>query len=608
MTDKNIASMAANWGAEFEAALGAGSRTALASLFQDVPYFRDNGALTWDYRQFHGQDAVYRVLLSVSEKLKPRNLYLSAKWPQPLWTKNITGDVIEAFFDFETEHGRCVLVLHAVESAEARSGLKAQAIFTRLEAIKGTEAPTGHPRGRGYIPSFPGQTWKQNRDEARAYRTGDPDVIVVGAGQSGLTTAAFLRRLGVDVLNVDRYEKVGDSWGRRYEALALHNPVEMNGFPFLPFPPHYPEYLSKDLMAEWLDIFARYMDLNVWTSTEFGGARFDSTNGRWAVTLKTADGETRELRPRHVVLATGGIGGKPAIPDLPGLKDFAGPVMHSSQYLDSKNFKVKKAIVVGVATSAHDIARDLHEGGVEVTMLQRGGVVINNVETANLAYSAYFDTSIPTELVDLRYGLTLVNPLRERGSQAYHQMAKDLDKDILGRLAAAGMVLSDGVRGQGWFDLFFRTGGGYYLNTGTSELIADGKIKVCQFDRVAKFVPEGVLLHDGTVLEAELVVLATGYESRISEVADMFGADVAARVGEVARLDPEGEWASMWSQSGQPGLWFNGGGINQMRPGSERLALLIKADLDGYITPDFRRPGKNSSEKAGFEREVAHAG
>ena len=121
-----------------------------------------------------------------------------------------------------------------------------------------------------------------------------------------------------------------------------------------------------------------------------------------------------------------------------------------------------------------------------------------------------------------------------------------------------------------------------------------------RFDRVVSFVENGVKLDDGSVLQTDMIVLATGYQSRKAEVADVFGQDVADNVGEIARLDREGEWSSMWSQSGQRGLWFNGGGINQMRPGSQRLALLIKADLDGLIPDSFRRPPKQSGRSAAY--------
>lgn len=585
MSEERIRALATNWVSSFEDAIYTGDEAKLASLLCDPAYFRDNGALTWDYRQFSGKQAVISKLIDYGREVQARNFRVSETWPSPQIVANSPDGMIEAFYDFETQHASCVLLINAIP---VDSVMKARAIFTRIEDLTGSSRPVPHPRGRGYTPNYAGETWKQNRDAARSYADSEPEVLVVGAGQAGVVTSAYLRRLGVDVLNIDRHGKVGDSWNTRYAALALHNPIEMNGFPFLPFPKHYPEYMSKDAVGEWLDLYARYMDLNVWTGTEFVSASYDDAHQCWEAVVKRSDGESRKLRPRHIVLATGGIGGKPTVPDLPGLGTFSGKVMHSSQYTKSADYEARNAIIVGVATSAHDIAADLYKGGTSVTMLQRSPVVVNNVDTANLAYAGYLDPEIPAELTDLRYGIGLINSLREAASQNYHAMAKGIDSELLDRLTAAGLRLGDGVNGQGWLDLFLRTGGGYYLNTGTSELIADRKIKVEQFDRVDKFVSDGVRMTDGSVINADIVVLATGYDSRKAEVVDAFGADVAERVGEIARLDSEGEWANMWGQTAQRGLWFNGGGINQMRPGSHRLALLIKADLDGLI-PDNRR-------------------
>ncbi|WP_242128759.1 NAD(P)/FAD-dependent oxidoreductase [Sphingobium sp. Sx8-8] len=603
MSDEKILLAAAEWMSVFESAIEAKDATRLAALFSDPAYLRDNGALTWDFRQYHGRDAVVDTLLALSDDMRPRNCRLAADWPAPHVLGEGDAAFVEAFFDFETRSGKGVLLLNAVQ--DEGECLKARAVFTRLEDLKTIERPAPHPRGRGFTPNFAGETWKQHIDAARQYQDRDPDVVVIGAGQAGLVTAAYLRRFGVSVLNIDRYDNVGDSWNKRYDSLYLHNPVEMNEFPFLPFPPHYPQYLPKDLIGEWLDLYARYMDLNVWTGTEFLGGRYDDETGRWTARVRPHGGEERQLHPRHIVLATGGIGGKPSIPKLPGLDSFTGKVMHSSEYTKSEDYSARNAIIVGVATSAHDIARNLHEGGVSVTMLQRGAVVVNHVDTANLAYAAYLDPEIPTRLVDIRYGIGLINPLREKASQTYHKMAKEMDAPLLNRLAAQGLELGDGVNGQGWLDLFLRTGGGYYLNTGTSELIADGKIKIEQFDRLDTFVANGARLTDGSVIEADIVILATGYQSRKSELADAFGEQVAEHVGEIARLDEEGEWANVWSQTGQRGLWFNGGGINQMRPGSERLALLIKADLDGLIPDALRRKPRTARPVETRESEGA---
>lgn len=588
------------WLREFESALEAKDSEALAALFVEESYLRDNGALTWDYRQFHGRPAVIDTLLSLAGEVKPRNLRISESWPAPSLIGEGDDLLVEAFFDFDTVGGVAIGVINGIPDEDSPCGFAARALYTRLESLHDVDDPERHPGGEGYEPRHPGETWGEHRERERQYVEGEPEVLVVGAGQAGLTAAAFLQYLGVRTLVIDKHERVGDNWRTRYEALSLHSPVEMNVFPFLPFPRHYPEWLGKDTMGEWLEIYARYLDLNVWSSTEFRGATYEEDGGRWSATVSREDGGERILHPLHIVHATGGIGGKPAVPELPGLASFSGKVMHSSEYTRADDYDARHAIVVGVGTSAHDIAHDLHNHGINVTMVQRSPVVVNRVETANLPFTDYSDPNISAELVDIRYGIGLINPLREAGSRAFHKMAKQLDADLLAELEAAGMRLSDGVNGQGWLDLFLRNGGGYYLDKGASSVIAAGGIKILQFERIVEFVNTGARLDDRTILEADLVVLATGYQNRQTEVTEQFGTDVAERVGKIARLDDEGEWSTMWGQSGQRGLWFDGGGINQIRPGSRVLALLVKADIDGRIPESFRRPPRNSGAQPQF--------
>ena len=61
----------------------------------------------------------------------------------------------------------------------------------------------------------------------------------------------------------------------------------------------------------------------------------------------------RVMHPRHIVLATG-VSGIPNIPDLPGLNNFAGKVVHSSGYVDGENWKGKRALVIGTGNSGHE--------------------------------------------------------------------------------------------------------------------------------------------------------------------------------------------------------------------------------------------------------------
>src|SRR6185312_17453699 len=107
--------------------------------------------------------------------------------------------------------------------------------------------------------------------------------------------------------------------------------------------------------AGWLESYAESMELNVWTGTELVGAAFDQTTHRWALRLRRADGSEREITTPHVVLATGSVSGVPRIPALPGLEDFSGEVVHSSDFADGGAHRGRHAIVVGTGNSGHDV-------------------------------------------------------------------------------------------------------------------------------------------------------------------------------------------------------------------------------------------------------------
>jgi cation diffusion facilitator CzcD-associated flavoprotein CzcO len=107
--------------------------------------------------------------------------------------------------------------------------------------------------------------------------------------------------------------------------------VHVNHLPYMRFPPTWPAYIPKDKIAGWFESYVQSMELNYWTATELVGGSYDDQAKRWSVVLRHADGSKREMRPRHVVLATG-ASGIPNIPDIPTLRNFSGPILHSSQY------------------------------------------------------------------------------------------------------------------------------------------------------------------------------------------------------------------------------------------------------------------------------------
>lgn len=130
--------------------------------------------------------------------------------------------------------------------------------------------------------------------------------------------------------------------------------------------------------------------------------------------------------------------------------------------------------------------------------------------------------------------------------------------------------------------------GGYYLNVGASDVIIDGGIKILQFDDFDGFVAEGVRLKDGTIVELDEIILATGYQNLSADVESLFGPEVAQKVGRIGGIGEDGEPRNMVQPTGQQHLWFIFGGIADARKATPWLALQIKANLMG-VAPSFVR-------------------
>ena len=487
--------------------------------------------------------------------------------------------MIEAIFKFETATGRGHGVLRLLASNPAQAWV----LLTTLDQLKGHEEKIGdrRPSGDAYSRNFGGDNWLDQRNKERAFADRDPTVLVIGAGQNGLAVAARLKQLEIDTLVVDKYPRIGDNWRVRYHSLALHNQIHVNHLPYMPFPPNWPKYIPKDMLGNWLEMYAEAMELNCWTATEFVKGDFDELKKCWTVTLRRADGSEKIMRPRHIILANG-TSGIARIPELPGLKDFAGDMFHSHGFKNGAPWRGKKALVLGTGNSGHDIAQDLYSNQVETTIIQRGSTTVVSIDpSAKLNYALY-EEGPPLEDCDLIATATTY-PLLIRAYQATVKRMVELDRDLIAALKARGFKYDLGEDETGHQMKYRRRGGGYYLDAGCSQLIIDQKIGLLQFDNIERFVPEGVLLKDGTLQQADLLVLATGYYSQQELVRRLMGDKIADRVGQVWGIGQDGELANMWKRTPQDGLWFMGGALAQGRIYSLYVALQIKALELGLI-------------------------
>jgi cation diffusion facilitator CzcD-associated flavoprotein CzcO len=578
----DIAIAADNWLAQFESALAKPGGGLLKTLFHPDSHWRDVLALSWDIQTVSGADAILTELNAHAGRARPAGFAVDPDRAAPRMVKRAGTPSIEAMFKFETALGRGSGVVRLVHDAHDGNALKAWTLLTALDELKGFEEQLGtaRPRGEAYSRDFRGPNWLDLRKSANEYADHDPVVLVVGGGQAGLSIAARCKQLQLDTLIVDREARIGDNWRNRYHALTLHNQVQVNHLPYMPFPPNWPTYIPKDKLANWFEAYVDAMELNYWTSTEFAGGAYDESEGRWSVTLRRTDGATRTMHPKHVVLATG-VSGIPNLPDIPGLKGFAGTVLHSSRYDDGENWKGKRAIVIGTGNSGHDIAQDLYSSGADVTLVQRSPTLITNIEpSAQLAYEAYNEGTLDdNDLIATSMPLSVA----KRSHQGITDRSKELDKDLLDGLRGKGFKLDYGENGTGWQFKYLTRGGGYYFNVGCSDLVISGEIRLAQFSDIDGFVAEGARMRNGETIAADLIVLATGYKGQQHLVRKLFGDDVADRVGPIWDFGANQELRNMYTRTAQPGLWFIAGSLAQSRINSKYLALQIKAVEVGLL-------------------------
>ncbi|MGW8813052.1 flavin-containing monooxygenase [Gordonia terrae] len=559
-------------------------------LFVEDGYWKDILAFTGQYRTLKRRSDIQRAFDESAPQVLPRGFRTSAGRAQPRLVRRSGRSVIEAYFDFDTSVGRATGFVRLLHDEAAPFEPKIWILLTTLQELRGYEEKTGanRPTGTQYSHNFAGDNWLDERRTEARFEDREPEAVIIGGGHSGLILAARLKQMGVDVLVVEKHERIGDNWRERYHSLTLHNEVWANSMPYMPFPDTWPTFMPKDKLANWLESYADALELNVWTSTEVLSSDFDEQDARWTVTLRGRDGTHRVLHTPHLVVATGGSSGVPKMPAIAGLEDFDGEVMHSAAFTSGVPYVGRRAIVFGTGNSGHDVAQDLYaNGAAEVTMVQRNPTcVVSLVPSGTMVYSLYSEGPSNDD-IDLITAAIPYPVLRE----TYQWLTKKtcaLDQDLIDSLNKVGFETDYGEDGTGFHMMYLRKGGGYYINVGCSDLIAERKIGVIQARAIDRFVPEGLRLSDGTVIDADLVVMATGYQNLQAGIAQLLGQDIADKVGPVWGFDDNGIMRNMWQRTAQQGLWIMGGSLIDARLYSKFLALQIAADLRRVLLPARR--------------------
>jgi putative flavoprotein involved in K+ transport len=573
-------------------ALAKNDAKAVAKCFEADGYWRDLASFTWNIKTLEGRAAIEAMVAAQQKAIGGGDFKIT-----PREAPTDEGAFQQAWIDFDTEHGR------GHGHIRIRNG-KIWTLLTTLVELKGHEENKGPARPNGVVHGADKKriTWAEARETEAielGYKT-QPYTVIIGGGQGGIALGARLRQLGVPTIIIEKNEKPGDTWRKRYKSLCLHDPVWYDHLPYIPFPDNWPVFAPKDKIGDWLEMYAKVMELNYWGSTTADSAKYNAKKGAWEVKVTRGDGSEVTLKPKQLVLATG-MSAKANVPKFDGQEVFAGDQHHSSKHSGPDGYKGKKVVVIGSNNSAHDICAALWEAGVDVTMVQRSSTLIVRSEPfTKLCFGALYSeealaNGITTDKADLLAASFPYAIQADMQKPLYDELRKQEAK-FYKALTKAGFMLDFGPDDSGLSMKYLRRGSGYYIDVGASQLIIDGKIKLKSGSDVSHLTKDSVVLKDGTKLKADLVVYATGYGSMNGWAADLISQDVADKVGKCWGLgsatpkDPgpwEGEQRNMWKPTQQEALWFHGGNLHQSRHYSQFLALQLKARQVGLPTPVY---------------------
>ncbi|KFZ03221.1 hypothetical protein V502_11126 [Pseudogymnoascus sp. VKM F-4520 (FW-2644)] len=467
----------------------------VSELFIDECWWRDIVVLSWNITTKCGRNETSQYLQSQAAKSGFGRFNVVDQGALQPRLSNMGGLIwIESGFTFENKvgTGRGIVRLANVGPLQ----WKAWIVHTNLDELKGFREQLPQEKPNGCKPT-------------------DSQVLIIGAGQSGLALAARLKALGVSALIVDRSPQIGDSWRQRYESIKSHTPRYTDHFPYLDYPSDYPDFLTRDHIISWMEHYQKVMDLNVEFGVTVGKIDYNNLSHQYTVAIKSQDGSERVVTSRHLVLATGLISNDPLHPEFENESSFTGQIYHSITHKSASlipDLGTKKVAIIGAGTSAFDIAQDFVNCGVkEVTIIQRSPMFILSLEAQDKFVLAGWHM-MPMNDADLA-GSSFPLPIALTLLVGATQMMAQHDAKLLSGLEKAGLSVKRGEDGIGLLHHQLLKAGHFYIDQGACQMIVDGKIKIKRSKEGVKgFDQNAVILADGTVIESDIVVVATGFK------------------------------------------------------------------------------------------------
>ncbi|EMC98299.1 hypothetical protein BAUCODRAFT_66326 [Baudoinia panamericana UAMH 10762] len=537
--------------------------------------WRDLLSFTGTYRTFNSRANVVNTLRDLRQSRRCSAFYALGSGVR---TERSLSDIswcdVDVLFDVQIDglagKGRGIVSLACCADGQWRIWM----LRTWLECFEGH----GHPD----VPVSDGIIRVDSGNSASRSPNTDYDVVIVGSGQSGLSTAGRLKALGIRYVVLEKRPEVGHVWASRYESLRWHTSKHYGSLPFGHSYPDEDDYMlpAKRIGAGHKAWSEKY-DINVRTSTAVDAASYDAESQTWTVRASTPEAQ-QTFTTRNLVLAIGTGHLTPVVPEWASPEKiassgFKGTILHGSNYKNCTLFAGKRGVVVGTANTAHDVAEDMANVGMSTTLVQRGATFIFPAEWLHHAEDVHYNPNVDPAEAD-RISFTHPNKImRELVNRAVFAGIK-ANPDRFDALEKAGFKLDR--YGDIYNNLYVRFGG-HYVDIGASERIAKGEIKVTSRP-VKKMYKDGLVFEDGGELPADLIVLCTGFDHDFrKDAARIVGADVADQMDDFWGVDAEGEVRGHAKIAGHPHLYYHGGDIRMARFYSRFLALQLQADALG---------------------------
>ncbi|PSR88035.1 Indole-3-pyruvate monooxygenase [Actinidia chinensis var. chinensis] len=374
--------------------------------------------------------------------------------------------------------------------------------------------------------------------------------VIIGAGPSGLATAACLKQKEVPFIILERESCLASLWKlKMYDRLRLHLPKKFCELPYMPFPREFTLYPTKQQFISYLEAYAKCFSIEPLFGKEVRWAKYDMTMGFWCVRTNEF-----EFVCRWLVIATG-ENAEPVLPEIAGLQDFRGKVIHTNEYKNGADFHGRKVLVVGCGNSGMEVGLDLCNSGAQVSLVVRDQLHILPKEVlgrSTFALSMWLLKWLPVRLVD--------------------QFLILCSRIVLGDIRKIGIKRPK----IGPLELKNTTGKTPVLDVGAIAKIKSRDIEVVR--GIKRFTSRGVEFEDGKADEFETVVLATGYRSNVASWL-MEGGFFNRKDGCTKNLFPN-NWKG---KNGIYSVGFSGRGLLGVSIDSQRIAEDIASQWNSQM-------------------------